>query len=294
VVLVSHFHDDHVSAIPVLQRLFGTQCWAAESFADLLAQPAAHRFPCNAPEPIRIDRRLGFEEKVRWEEFEFDLASMSGHTRFAALIGFEADGLKYAHTGDQYLFFSDETPFAERRRFQNHVYANGALSDGYRQSADWLLARRPHIVLNGHEPPYVTDDGFFGQMEAWANEYAETHRAIMPVAEGDTHFDFDSWGGWIWPYRTLRREPGMLAVTVTVRNPLPRAATLHVRLVGPAGWQGTEASLSAGPREEVSCELGILVPSEGRRQAFALELEADGQRFGQVAEALVTVGGKFF
>jgi glyoxylase-like metal-dependent hydrolase (beta-lactamase superfamily II) len=31
VVLVSHFHDDHVCGIPVLQRVQGTRCWAAET-----------------------------------------------------------------------------------------------------------------------------------------------------------------------------------------------------------------------------------------------------------------------
>ena len=36
VALISHFHDDHVCGVPVLQRLFGTECWAAENFADLL------------------------------------------------------------------------------------------------------------------------------------------------------------------------------------------------------------------------------------------------------------------
>ncbi|MEO9231423.1 MAG: MBL fold metallo-hydrolase, partial [Devosia sp.] len=105
-VLVSHFHDDHVSAIPVLQRLYGTQCWAVECFADLLETPAAHRFPCNSPTPIRVDKRIGLNETVQWEEFNFQFAPMSGHTRFSALIGFEADGIEYAHTGDQYFFFS--------------------------------------------------------------------------------------------------------------------------------------------------------------------------------------------
>ena len=294
VVLVSHFHDDHVSAIPVLQRLFGTQCWAAESFADLLAQPEAHRFPCNWPEPIRIDRRLALAEKARWEEFEFEFAPMSGHTRFSALIGFEADGLRYAHTGDQYLFLSGEKPFAERARFQNHVYANGALKDGYSQSANWLLARRPDIVLNGHEPPYLTDGAFFDQIGAWASEYRDVHQAIMPLADDDAHFDFDSWSGWIWPYRTLLPEPGRLSVRVTVRNPYPYSANMKVHLVGPAGWQGTGATLLAGPREEVSCELSIVAASMGRRQVFAVELDVDGRPFGQVAEALVTVGGAYF
>ncbi|MFQ5796697.1 MAG: MBL fold metallo-hydrolase [Candidatus Bipolaricaulia bacterium] len=49
VVLVSHFHDDHVCGVPVLQRLFSTECWVAENFADLLEHPEAHCFPCTWP-----------------------------------------------------------------------------------------------------------------------------------------------------------------------------------------------------------------------------------------------------
>ncbi|MDQ3812647.1 MAG: MBL fold metallo-hydrolase, partial [Armatimonadota bacterium] len=136
VVLVSHFHDDHVCGIPLLQRLSDTQCWAAENFADLLAHPEAHCFPCNWPVPIRVDRRLPLDETFSWEEYTFHLHAMSGHTRFAALIGFEADGKRFAHTGDQYFFekgWGKEAmpPFAQNQRAQNHVYRNGALLDGY-------------------------------------------------------------------------------------------------------------------------------------------------------------------
>ncbi|MEO9230092.1 MAG: hypothetical protein ABI216_14285, partial [Devosia sp.] len=230
----------------------------------------------------------------QWEEFNFQFAPMSGHTRFSALIGFEADGIEYAHTGDQYFFFSGEQPFANRIRFQNHVYTNGARLDGYEQSSAWLLARRPAIVLNGHEPPFHTDADFFQHIEAWNSDYRDLHQALMPLGEGDVHFDLDSWGGWIWPYRQQLAEPGPVDVTVTVRNPFGRPAKMQVRLVGPEGWTGSETSLVAEARAEVSCDLQIVAATTCRRQAFAAELTVDGRPFGQVAEALVTVGGKFF
>lgn len=39
VVLLTHFHDDHVNAVPMLQRLQGTRCWAGRNFAHLVADP---------------------------------------------------------------------------------------------------------------------------------------------------------------------------------------------------------------------------------------------------------------
>jgi glyoxylase-like metal-dependent hydrolase (beta-lactamase superfamily II) len=294
VALLSHFHDDHVCGVPVLQRLQGTECWASEAFADLLAEPEAHCFPCDWPTPCRIDRRLPVNGSVRWEEYTFHFAPMSGHTRFAALIGFEADGKRFAHTGDQYFFQKGVGNWADNPVMQNHVYRNGALLDGYRQSGDWLLSWRPDIILSGHQPAMHTDEAFFRRIAEWSEEYAELHRRAMALGEHEAHFELDSWGGWIWPYRTLLRAPGPAAVRVTVRNPLPRAAELTVRLVGPPGWEGSGATLPAEARAEVSCELTITPDGPCRRQPFAVELTADGRPFGQVAEGLMTVGGERF
>jgi hypothetical protein len=155
---------------------------------------------------------------------------MSGHTRFAALIGFEADGQRFAHTGDQYFFvngWGTALPsFDENSRLPNHVYRNGALLDGYNQSSKWMLNWRPDIVLQGHQPPFFTDEAFFKHIEEWPKEYRATHQRVMVLGDNDTHFNLDSWGGWIWPYRTHLQGAGSARVRVTVRNPLPREATL--------------------------------------------------------------------
>jgi len=147
VALVSHYHDDHVSGIPQLQRLFGTECWCPENFADLLEFPEKHCFPCDWPVPARIDRRLPLDQTFQWEEYTFHLHPMNGHTRWSALIGFEADGRRFAHTGDQYFFLNGDGNFSLETRHQNHVYRNGALLNGYDQSGAWMLDWRPEVVI---------------------------------------------------------------------------------------------------------------------------------------------------
>jgi len=301
VALISHFHDDHVCGVPLLQRLYGTECWATDAFANLLSEPDKHSFPCDYPMPIRINRCIKETETVAWEEFQFRFAPMNGHTRFSSLIGFEADGVRFAHTGDQYFFLDNELNWIynpselrewskNKRNMRNHVYRNGALLNGYDQSAKWLNEWRPAIILSGHQHPFHTDANFFKLVDAWSNEYRESHQQAMTLSDADAHFNLDSWGGWIWPYRTTLPHPAPSTVTVTVRNPLPHEATVHVQLVGPAGWQGTSATLQAKPREEVSCELTITPDSICDRQPFAVELTVDGHPYGQVAEALMTVG----
>ena len=293
-VLVSHFHDDHVAGIPVLQRLYGTECWAAENFADLLESPDAHSFPCTWPRPIQVHRRLPLNTTVEWEEYTFHLAPMNGHTRFASLVGFEADGLRYAHTGDQYQLSMAENGDFECLNAHNFVFRNGSRLDGYRLSDQWLQEWRPDLLISGHWETTRTNEKFFQALTDYTEHYEQMHRNAMPLEDDEVHFDIDSWGGWIWPYRTVLDSPRETSVRVHVRNPLPDHATLEVRLVGPAGWRGTSATLEAPPRAEVSCELSITPDSSCRRQAFAVELTANGQPFGQVAEALMTVGSTRF
>lgn len=301
VALISHFHDDHVCGVPLLQRLFGTECWAPDTFADLLEQPDAHCFPCDWPQPIKVQRRIPVAETVRWEEFEFHFAPMSGHTRFSALIGFEADGKRFAHTGDQYFFLDQKWNFAQeltewsdKHISQNHVYRNGALLDGYAQSGSWLRSFRPEIILSGHQPAMYTNDDFFTLVDSWSTGYAELHQRAMPLGDDEAHLNLDSWGGWIWPYRTHIQTPAPIEVKVTVRNPFPDEATMEVRLVGPQGWVGTSATAVVAGRAEAPFQLQITPDGPCRRQPFVAEVFANGRPLGQVAEALVTVGSELF
>jgi hypothetical protein len=55
-VLVSHFHDDHVNGINLLRRLYGTQVWAADLFADLLEEPMRWDRPCLSTSGCRCTR----------------------------------------------------------------------------------------------------------------------------------------------------------------------------------------------------------------------------------------------
>ena len=301
VVLVSHYHDDHVAAIPLLQRVYGSACWAPEWFADVLEHPDEFAFPCTWPVPIRVDGRLREGEPAVWDGIEFRVTPMSGHTRFSAAIAFEADGVRYAHMGDQYhmvrYFLTNGAVHGDWERDEiapNHVYRNGAFLRSFAESARWLRTWRPQVVLSGHQLPMWTDEAFFARVDEFTQAYEEDHLSSMVLGEHEAHFEVDSWGGWIRPYRTFSPEIAPLTVRATVRNPFAEHTTLDVRLVGPTGWQGTSAALPAAPRTEVSCELTITPSTRCRRQPIAVELTANGRPFGQVAEALVTIGGERF
>lgn len=294
-VLVTHFHDDHVNGIPLLRRRFGTRVWAAERFADLLERPERHDRPCLWHEPIPVDRRLPTGEPFEWEGIPFTLQPMSGHTRFAALVCFEVDGKRVAHTGDQ-IFYDTPGWSPGGHVFTNHVYKNGLDLGCYLQTVADLECFRPDLVLTGHTLPFTVDDDWYREIRRGAVAFDELHRRLMILGDDEAHFGAESQGGALEPYRIHLPAGGTAPVEGWVLNPLPRAATATARLVVPEGWSASQARVELGPRGRRQIAL-TLTPAAGarcRRLPVALDLTVDGQPFGQVAEALVTVGWERF
>lgn len=292
-VLVTHFHDDHVNGIPLLQRLFGTDCFAASTFAHILADPAAYAFPCTWPEPIAVTV-LNPEEVFRWEEYEFTLHPISGHTRFATMICFDADGKRIVATGDQFFFQDFEHP-GRGPAAHNHVYRNGAWLSSIRESVEIITRLRPDIILPGHGPAYHTTDEWFAWVARYADTYEEIHTRLMPL--DDCHFEVDSRAAWLAPYRTHANGGGEagatdLEFTVHLRNPYPRRTTLEIRPQVPDGWITEPAQITLEGRAEGATPVRVRVPAgtRVRRQAIAIDLSGPDRQFGEVAEALVTVG----
>jgi glyoxylase-like metal-dependent hydrolase (beta-lactamase superfamily II) len=299
-VLVSHYHDDHVNGIPLLQRLWGTEVWAADHFADILRRPERYDRPCLWHEPIDVTRALPCGETFHWDDVAITLHPMSGHTRFSSLLCLEIDGTRVVHTGDQIFF--DPWEFAPGARlFTNHVYKNGLDLGCYGQTLDHLRRFRPEVVLTGHTQPYRTTDEWYNVIARGAQAFDDVHRLLLPLGDDEVHFGPESQGGKLKPYRAhLPDVPAAggarIAFDGWVLNPFPTEQPASVRLVAPEGWESEPLEVTLGPREQQEIRLSLAVPAgtRCRRQPVGLDLTVGGQPFGQVAEALVTAGMPHF
>jgi glyoxylase-like metal-dependent hydrolase (beta-lactamase superfamily II) len=309
-VLVTHFHDDHVNGIPMLQRLYGTRCFAAENFADILASPDRYAFPCTWPEPIDVES-LPLGQPFQWEEYTFRLHPISGHTRFSTLIEFEVDGRRVVATGDQYFFTDFESP-GRTPSMHNHVYRNGAVLSSFAESTALMKRICPDIILPGHGAAYEVPEELYDRITTYTEDYERIHSDLMPLGEEQVHFNVDSRAAWIEPYRVRLDESGPIDLIVHIRNPYPRRTTLTVAPVLPGDWRteragatadvggattpGEVAVIALGPREEGTAHLRVVPPVDltCRRLPIAVELIGPDRTFGQVAEALVTIGHERF
>lgn len=293
-VLVTHFHDDHVNGIPMLQRLYGTRCYAGANFADMLARPDRYAFPCTWPEPIDVES-VPLDSSFAWEEYRFRLHAISGHTRFSTLVEFEVDGKLVVATGDQYFFTDFERP-GESSPMHNHVFRNGAVLSSFADSTAIMGRIHPQIILPGHGAAYEVPEELFDSIESYTRDYERIHSDLMPLSDDAVHFEVDSRAAWIEPYRVRIDSPAPIEFTVHVRNPYPTRSTLRVVAVVPDGWGGSAGEIILEPRAEGTLALRITPPPSTtcRRQPIAVELTGAERSFGQVAEALVTIGNDRF
>jgi hypothetical protein len=220
---------------------------------------------------------------------------MSGHTRFSSLVSLNVDGERIVATGDQYFFQDFDHPGAGPAS-HNHVYRNGAVIDSFRESHEALARLAPTIILPGHGTAYRVPDEFLTWTSAYGDEYERIHRSLMPISTHDVHFEVDSRAGWLEPYRKLVEHAGRLVYRAHVRNPYPEPALLELRMIVPDGWSGGQLRVHAGARSEIEVELEVNPPTGTvcRRTPVALELRCGDRSFGQIAEALITIGHDIF
>jgi glyoxylase-like metal-dependent hydrolase (beta-lactamase superfamily II) len=287
VAIPTHYHDDHVAGFNLLREVEATEVWAAAHMAPMLEDPHRYDLPCLWYDPIPVERRLAFGEPVRWHEYEVTVHPLPGHTLFACAIEVEVDGRKVVATGDQ----QDGRWIAgERPEFLNYQYRNGFRFDDFTESAELYRRLRPDLLISGHWLPRPVTDDYLDHLLESGRELARLHRDLLPLDEVD--FGAGGFGARIEPYRSEVAPGAVVEGEVIVRNPFRVDGDAEIALVLPAGWEA----------EPPVCRIGLAPGGEGRvpfrlrvggqpvrRARIAADLTVGDVRFGQQAEALVTV-----
>lgn len=290
VALPTHYHDDHVAGLNLLREVEGAQVWAAENFAPILRCPAHYDLPCLWYDPIEVDRVLPLGEPIRWEEYTFTLYPLPGHTLYAVAIAFEVDGKRVLATGDQYQGSTGDE--------YNYVYQNRFHSSDYQRSAELYRQLHPDLIITGHWQPLWVQPDYFDNLQARGELLERLHRDLLPPERLDltttpNTADADSTLAWIQPYQSTLQAGDSATFNLTLQNPLEQDANARVRLVLPKGWRAEPPELSVHLPAHNSDILAFEVVTPGgvrvRRARIAADVTIGEQRFGQQAEALVTV-----
>jgi hypothetical protein len=271
----------------LLRAVEGTEIWAPENVAPILADPLRHDLPCQWYDPIPVDRVLPLGERFRWHEYEIAVHELPGHTLYAAAFEVEVDGVRVLVTGDQQDGLGIP---GNRREILNYQYRNLFRITDYRDSAALYRRIAPGVMVSGHWEPRWVDDAYLDMLAEEGEELVRIHHDLLPLDEYE--LGADGRMAHITPYMSQGR-PGVPArFTVTVRNPTREDRKANVRAVLPLGWQAhpTEAVVALPPSGRVDLDLEV-VPTgpAARRRRLAVDVSIGDLHLGQHAEALVDV-----
>jgi glyoxylase-like metal-dependent hydrolase (beta-lactamase superfamily II) len=288
VVMPTHYHDDHVAGFNLLRDVEGTEVWAPENMVPMLEDPHRFDLPCLWYDPIPVDRSLPFGRPFAWHEYEITVHPLPGHTLFAAAIEFEVDGRKVVATGDQQ---DGRWVVGERQEFLNYQYRNGFRFDDFIDSAQLYRRLGAELLISGHWLPRPATEDYLDNLLTAGTELARLHRELLPLEAVD--FGAGGFGARIEPYRSHVAPGAVIDLEVVVRNPFETAQDAEVALVAPAGWAIDPVCqvVALGAKGERRVTARVQVGEEPvRRARIGADLTVGEVRFGQQAEALVTVG----
>ena len=279
VVLPTHYHDDHVAGCNLLRCAEGTQVWVAENFVDILENPGRHNLPCMWYDPIPVDRCLPLGQAIAWEEYTLTLYPLAGHTRYAVAIEFEVDGLRFLATGDQY--------HGEDGLGWNYVYQNGVSVGDYTTAARLYQRICPDFILSGHWQPLRVTHEYLEKIVADAATLDCLHRELLPETP---NLGAEGFIAQILPYQVNAVTGETLDFEVVIQNPCPFPEDALVQVVAPPGWL-VEGGVQIVRISDVHRLTFKVTPADVavRRARLAVDLTIAEKRFGQQAEALVTV-----
>ncbi len=279
VVLPTHYHDDHVAGCNLLREVEGTQVWAAQNFADILQNPALYDLPCLWYDPISIDRCLPLGLPISWEEYTLTLHPLPGHTQYAVAIEFEVDGLRFLATGDQY--------HGEDGLGWNYVYQSGFAIDDYTAGAKLYQRLAPDYILSGHWQPLRVTPEYLQKILTDAETLSRLHRELLPETP---HVPPEGFIAKILPYQITALAGERTTVEVEIYNPFSSPQVALIQLVVPQGWvvEGSPQIVTIDHIHRLAFK--VTPPNVAvRRARLAVDITVGEQRFGQQAEALVTV-----
>ncbi|WFU51660.1 MBL fold metallo-hydrolase [Sinorhizobium terangae] len=290
-VVPTHIHDDHICGIPFLQRHFGTQCWALDCIADVIAAPAAWAStPCCFHKPIEVQRILRDGEVFQWRGFDFEVHYAPGQTEYHAIILGNIDGKRIVFGGDNLFLFNPGAGGIEREiAIQTTVMRNSFQLDMHRRCANVMRAVKPDLVCPGHGKLIAMDQSRISEY----TDYIERKEAALRdiVDEPANHFIDIFWARML-PYLSQARPNAKLTYTVKIRNNLERTAVYGARLRPALGWasDGEVESITLQPGQQGEILLGATAPSQvdPRRRLITAEILIDGVSQGPVCEALVS------
>jgi glyoxylase-like metal-dependent hydrolase (beta-lactamase superfamily II) len=283
---ITHYHDDHVDAVPEFQKRFDCVTRADAVVANVIAHPLSYRIPCVSPSVARIDHATSDGESWQWNEFRMTAYFFPGQTYYHGGLYVEGRGVRMFFTGDSFTPSGMDDYCAANR----NLLGDGV---GYDRCLAILSSLRPTHLFNCHVGP------------AW--EFRDEDIAFLRanLAERESlfgelvyweHANYGLDPHWVrcYPYeQTIRPgETATLQIIFSNHTTEARTATCKPVLPGSWGYEVEPATVTLSSKSEGRATFRVPVPTDAKvgRTMVPVEVTYGSRALGQFREAILVVG----
>ena len=288
---ITHYHNDHVDAVPEFLETFRCPCIADRRVAEVITRPLAWRLPCMPRKPVKVDRVTKEGESWGWREFKMTAYHLPGQTLYHGGLLVERGGLRMFFIGDSFTMAGiDDYCMFNRNWLGRDVGFDHCLA---------LLARlRPTHLFNCHvDEAFDFTDDELAFMRRNLAERRELFAQVMPWE--DPNFGLDE--PWVrcFPYEQKARAGETVGLAVWVTNHADGPRRVRCRPNPPLAWQPPRdtgrpawAEAVVPPKSEHPVPLRVEVPREARpgRHVVTVDVCFAQWVLPERAEAIIEVG----
>ena len=207
---VTHYHDDHVDAIPEFVKAFNCPVYADINVAKVITNPEAFYLPCISPAVIEVTNITQDGDSWKWNEFMMTTYYLPGQTLYHGALFVEGMGVKILFIGDSFTPYGLDDYCAGNRNF----LGNGL---GFDYCTSLLQKLKPTHLFNQHmENPWIFEDEQLQMIKTNLSKRLRLFKELFP-------WDSPNYGTdehWVrcYPYQQKAERGSNVNIRIDVTN----------------------------------------------------------------------------
>ncbi|MFX1253770.1 MAG: MBL fold metallo-hydrolase [Promethearchaeota archaeon] len=291
-LIPTHYHDDHVTGIPLLQEKYNIKVYALENMVDVLENPTHYRIPCLMETAIKVDRILKDGEILKWDDYEFEVFHFPGQTEYHMAMFGEVDGKKVLFAGDS---FRDNILNDADSNLIAHSLCRLGKNMGVMKCAELLVKYNPQYIILSHNGILEVNEQLLRDYRGLVANYEPVIANV--VAQENVNMGFDPHWIRFKPIRVITAPGKEFTTAIAVQNYLDREASIEIELNLPINWKtnldGKLFTIKPNSYQEIlmSITLPETEESDGRTICTA-NITWNGRKLGPIIDLMVDHGFK--
>ena len=285
---VTHYHDDHVNAIPEFQEAFPCETLADSVVTEVITDPIGFRLPCISPSVTRVDRITQDGDSWQWNEFTMTAYHFPGQTYYHGGLLVEGHGVRMFFGGDSFTMAGIDDYCSGNR---NLLGADA----GYEKCLRLIQELKPTHIFNCHVDPAFD---FTDAEIAWMlDTLAEREKCYTELFPWD-HANYGMDEHWVrcYPYEQEITPGGTAPLRVELTNHSDEPRTAIAQPILPVSWgvEVPEMETPIPPRTDGHIDFSIPIPQHcpaSGRIVVPVDITYNARPLGQFREAIFVFTG---